>query len=348
MRILVLSDLLLPTVLSTNPAVFYEKHPDGMKFMFIETGKSPSFFPLYNFTELIDNTQPDLVLIAGDMLADEDKSQNIRFNALLSFLNYINMKEIQCFFIQGNHDIKSYDKLVERVKSLEYIKDITDKMIEWRGKLFLGLSHAFTYSLKNCRNIKNLYPEKIDFILGHVLEQRRIWLFDLDAEFIFSGHFGNSITCIENKFLIAIDWSSSYYFILDYGEQECVLEFYYQNTNGIRTTSNVKLKAKYYRPNPQRITKLVKQDETIIWYKDNLKLKSSKFTKRLKSLYKAKKKFLTGSISTQEKIVSELLKKGIPKVWIFEYLNWKFLQCKICGKRFHNKSGLNYHLSTHK
>lgn len=235
MRILFISDLLLPTENSIRPKDFYVEHPVEIKFNYLDETHRP-FFSLTAYIELIDTTQPDLVLIGGDMLADEKESQSVSFDALLSFLEYLNSRKIQCFFIQGNHDIFSYDKLLKRVKSLDYIDDISDKIIEWRDKRFLGLSHTFTYSLKNCRNIKNLFPEKFDFVLGHVLEQRRIWLFNLDTEFIFTGHRGIAITRIENKYLLSTDMSPMFYLLLDYTKQECVMEFHYQSTDNMRTT----------------------------------------------------------------------------------------------------------------
>ena len=134
----------------------------------------------------IRKVQPDLILMGGDLLND---SSQTAYRELIKLLKFINILEITCFLVEGNHDNVFYHKVLEEIEKLEYIQDISERIVEFEGLKILGLPYPVVNDLKKLRNIIKKTQQEIDIILTHANLSRRIFLFKFNVNLIVTGHY---------------------------------------------------------------------------------------------------------------------------------------------------------------
>ncbi|MFZ3170067.1 MAG: metallophosphoesterase [Candidatus Methanoperedens sp.] len=172
----------------------------------------------------ISKIKPSLILIAGDVIGEDKIIYLVEFLDLLQFLD---KEKITTFFIQGNHDeVPDYESLLREIKSLYYIKEISNKIIEFDGIKILGLPYSFTNNLNNVRKINEIYPEQVDIILAHSAYGRRIWLFKLKPKLIITGHYRVQICKIFDTVLVGSDGFPNNYSIIDYEAAELTITYF--------------------------------------------------------------------------------------------------------------------------
>jgi predicted phosphodiesterase len=313
----------------------------------------------------ISNIKPSLVLMAGDVIGESSTIHVVDFLDLLEFLD---KEKINTFFIQGNHDeVPAYESLLRDIKSLHYIKEISNKIVEFDGIKILGIPFSFTNKIKNVRKIKEIYPEKVDIILAHSEYGRRIWLFELESKLIISGHFGVQICKIFDKVLVGSDGFPNNYAIIDYENTEMTITYFRQPFSVVKfepiciygkdlklipraqmlvDSGRVTLE-KLINGNvtiSRRISKITEGEYVsqaklingkLVWkidehrvetrYKDRMDcsvapLKDSKYVSIAENLITAKKKIYGADSNIQKEIKEDLLRKGIVKTQIKEYL----------------------------
>ncbi len=192
-----------------------------------------TFFP--KITSQIDEIHPDLVLLAGDLVNDmfglvDSKvvSKDEYWNDVYGLFHFLNERKIQTFFIRGNWDNSSdYDEVVSLAeKKLPYVKEISDKMVEYKGCRILGLSHDFTNSLEDIRTLSEKFQRQLDIVLAHTEHKRRIWLFHLNTKIIITGHFDRQLCQIQNKVFISLESFPGQYVVIDYQPTKYNIQYF--------------------------------------------------------------------------------------------------------------------------
>lgn len=293
----------------------------------------------------ISKIKPSLVLMAGDVIGE---CRTIHDADFLDLLEFLDKEKINSFFIQGNHDeVPAYESLLIDIKNLHYIKEISNKIVEFDNIKILGIPFSFTNNLKYLRKINEIYPEQVDIILAHSEYARRIWLFDLKSKFIITGHFENQLCQILDKVLIAVDGFPDNYAIIDYETTELTITFFRRRFSLVRSADKPELfikdglrKFKYRlvcQYNGECVSQAKLLNGKLVWKRDEhqvgkidkhridvglepLNVKGSKYVSIAENLILAKKKIAKADINEQKEIIENLLKIEIPKTHIEKYL----------------------------
>lgn len=295
---------------------------------------------LENIKNKISTIKPSLVLMAGDVISE---GHNIHDADFLDLLQFLDKEKINTFFIQGNHDeVPAYESLVRDIKSLHYIKEISNKIVEFDNIKILGIPFSFTNKLKNLRKINEIYSEQVDIILAHSEYGRRIWLFELQSKLIITGHFGAKFCKIFEKVLVELDHFPYNYAIIDYETTEQTITYFRQ------PISLVKSKTDFEYRNGKKLVRLVpiltdkecvSQAKLIngqlVWEIDEHQvekrdkhqidfslepLKDSEYVSKTENLITAKKKIYDADSNVQKEMIEDLLRIGVMKTQIKEYL----------------------------
>lgn len=343
MKILFISDLLFDKPTKAERINREYTDPFG-KIINVQYSKSIVGYDVSDHIKLIKSIKPDLILIGGD-LTDEFKFRSPPddiFSELVKFLNFINEKKIQCYIVEGNHDVYFFDKVKKVISELEYIKDISNKIAEFMDIRILGLSYSFISKLKNCRVIREKFPEKFDIVLAHAELKRRIWLFDLKTKYILTGHAFLHLDSFSNMIYCALEHSPRVFVVLEKFSDKDILTIHVNNF----------WEEIDYKKNPPVISPIIKEQlETQLEItKQGIKMKKNEISIRkypFKLLHKTKRIFSDLDEQEKEESVNDLLSKGASKTVIRDYLNWGFYKCNRCGKRFPSNYSLERHLEKH-
>lgn len=291
----------------------------------------------------ISTIKPSLVLMAGDVIGEG--CLNIHDVDFLDLLQFLDKEKINTFFIQGNHDeVPAYESLLRDIKGLQYIKEISNKIVEFNNIKILGIPFSFTNKITNLRQINKIYPEKVDIILAHSKYGRRIWLFELQSKLIITGHFGVQINKIFDKVLVGSDNFPSNYAIIDYETTEMTITYFRkpsgysitQEENGCRSRIVQIPTDKEYVSQAKLIngdlvwiidehTDKIDMHKCIKIKEDQMylslgHLKDSKYVSIAENLITAKKKIFNADLNIQKEIKDDLLRIGVEKTHIKEYL----------------------------
>lgn len=267
----------------------------------------------HELTRQIDKIRPDLVLLAGDLVNDmfgirggEFFSAYKYWDDVYNLFTFLNERKIQTFFVRGNWDYsKQFDKVLKRAaKNLKYIEDISEKVVTHKGLRILGLSHAFTNDLEEVRLLSKKFQKQVDIVLAHAEYKRRIWLFHLNAKLIITGHFDSQLCQIQDKVFISFGGYPSQYAIIDYTPTELAIRYV-----------NKEIRVSVLRR--ARFSK-----EKLIWRAkpiQSLRVHSEKYADQIERLMAARIK-LESDKTKRKTIIDELVKYGVPKRHIEEYL----------------------------
>jgi predicted phosphodiesterase len=174
---------------------------------------------------LVEQVNPTLVMLAGD-LVDNDKGgvRNQWFQywqEISKFLNFLEDNKIRCYFVRGNWDEKpEYNKLVQQ--NYSFIEEISEKIAEANNVRTLGVSHAFTSTLTSIKKLRGLCTTDVDMVLAHAdgTRGRRIWLFELPAKLIITGHFDQKLCLIRDKVFLSFSNFPGQYAVIEYQNDE--------------------------------------------------------------------------------------------------------------------------------
>lgn len=295
---------------------------------------------LENIKNKISKIKPSLVLMAGDVISEGRNIHNVDFLNLLEFLD---KEKINTFFIQGNHDeVPAYESLLRDIKSLHYIKEISNKIVEFNNIKILGIPFSFTNKLENLRKINEIYPTKVDIILAHSEYARRIWLFELQSKLIITGHFGAKFCKIFDKVLVELDLFPYNYAIIDYETTEQTITYFRKPISRVRSKTDfiyrngVKLVRLVLLLNDKECVSQAKLiNGKLVWEIDEHRvgkrdkhqidvplkpLKDSEYVSKTENLITAKKKIYDADSNVQKEMIEDLLRMGVMKTQIKEYL----------------------------
>lgn len=215
-------------------------------------------------------------------------------------LETINERKIETFFIRANWDNSpNYDQLLKLIKKLSYIKEISEKVEEFRGLKILGLPYSFTNDIKAIRYLSKEFQEPLDLVLAHAEYKRRVWLFHLNAKLVITGHFDRQLCQIQDKLFISLENFPGQYVVIDYKSSRYKIRYF----DGVGDT--VLRKAKF-------------SSGKLIWEAKPFKNRRQ-YANKIERLMAAKERIIIGNTKSQE-ITNRLIKDGIPKRQIEEYI----------------------------
>ena len=253
------------------------------------------------------------VFFGGDVINDGGNSEE-HLTEFVELLRYLEDLEISSFIIQGNHDeYSSYDKLEQHIHHLEYADEISGEVVEFNGLKILGLPYSYTHYLRNARQISEEFSDEYDVVLAHAERSRRIWLFELDARFIITGHFAERLYQIQNHVFASMGSYPTDIVKIEPGSGEL--------TYTRRADS-------YYASQDRYEAKVRVNNGVLTWERDEhepdavtlRRLQDREYANQIERLLTAKTEVKTASKAKQKEIVEELLEMGIPKTHIREYI----------------------------
>ncbi len=259
----------------------------------------------------IEEVSPSIVLFGGDVINDGWNSEE-HVTEFLELLDYLEKLKIPSATIEGNHDEYSdYEAVEEHIDELKYAEEISERVAEFSGLKVLGLPYSSTHYLREARQLSDEFDGSYDVVLAHAESSRRIWLFNLDASIIITGHFASHLCQVRDQVFVSMG---------AYPRDSVVLsddldELLYRR----RSESVLASQDKYVAE--------VRLDDELEWVRDEYdpdvyssrQLRDSSYPERFERLIAAKE--VVAEVDDEERqIVESLLDDGTPKTHIREYI----------------------------
>lgn len=275
--------------------------------------------PDKNILETLKNEiaeeDPSLVLFAGDVINDGMNSEE-HTAEFIELLEHLEGLEITSFTIEGNHDeYSNYEAVVEKTEDLEYAREISGEVAEFEGLQVLGIPYSYTHRLRKARQISDEFPGSYDIVLAHAETSRRIWLLNLDAKLIVTGHVSEQLCKIQDHVFVSMSTYPSDRVVIDSGSEEVLYRRHIDSFFASQDWYEAQVK--------------VEDDGELVWLRDECepekvtmrKLSESDYPENFEMLISAKKKVEQVDEQEERRIIESLLDDGIPKTHIREYIN---------------------------
>lgn len=261
----------------------------------------------------IDEVSPSLVLFGGDVINDGGNKEE-HVTDFLELLDYLEELETPSFTIQGNHDAYSnYEAVVDHIRGLDFAEEISEKVVEFDDLSILGVPYKYTNDLGRARKISEEFPATVDIVLAHAASRRRVWLFELDTDYIITGHFGSQVCRIQNQVFASLHSYPGTHIVLNPrdGELSYIRSSASNASSDERYASRVRVKT-----------------DGLEWLSDESGRESadlggldgSDFGKRVEALISAKREVEDVDAKQERVIIEGLLEMGVPKTHIREYI----------------------------
>lgn len=268
---------------------------------------------LTRLKEDIADVSPSVVLLGGDVIND-GRNRREHVTEFLELLQYLEDTETPSCTIKGNHDEYSdYEKVSEDIDELTYANELSAGVAEIDDISILGIPYEYTHDLDNARNISDDFPDKYDIVLAHAELHRRIWLFEIDADYIITGHVGKRLCLVDNQLFASLD--SYPEDIIKIQPEDCRLS--YSRSSDPPFSGS------------QRYEAQVKIDNgELVWLFDDYnsgvsglqQLDDPGYARNVERLLAAKRDGEELIANEGEEIVGELLSEGISETQIREYI----------------------------
>lgn len=262
----------------------------------------------------IENVSPSLVLFGGDVINDGFNSTE-HVDEFVDLLNHLEKSGITSATIEGNHDeYSNYGEVVAYIETLDYANEISGEVLEFDGLTILGLSYSHTHSLRTARDLSNEFPEQYDIVLAHAERSRRIWLFELDAQYIITGHFANRLCQIRDQVFVSMGTYPRDSVLLE----PAIGEVVYRRRPDSPLANQERYDSKAWLENGEMVWEFDEHDPDI-----HLRRMSDDSDRpdQIERLLSAKERIAEIEDTTEERvIVDDLLEAGIPKTHIREYI----------------------------
>lgn len=262
----------------------------------------------------IDTISPSLILFAGDVIND-GMNREEHVAEFTDLLEYLEKLEIASFTIQGNHDEYSdYEAVEARINKLAYAQEISGEVAEFNGFSVLGIPYSYSHSLGKARQLGEEFSDHYDLVVAHAENRRRIWLLNLDTQFIITGHFAEWLFQVRDRVFVSMGASPSDMVLVNPKANKIL---YRRRAHSYWATQ-----ARY-----EAEVELV--DGELQWLRDEYdhdvvgsrQLQGSEHPERLEMLMWAKEAVEDASEDEEKEIIKNLLEDGIPKTHIREYIH---------------------------
>lgn len=168
-----------------------------------------------SFLRRIEETDPAIVVFAGDAAYDRCSRSGLdEMELFLGLLRKIASAGRHCIVVEGNNDdtYDTYGRVREAAGASPFLHEASGKVEAVCGIRFLGVPTGME------RRMVNSTHEEVDVVVAHAPLANRVWLFDLPAACIVTGHYGMMAGVVAGKAYIALDCSPSSYAVIDWEE----------------------------------------------------------------------------------------------------------------------------------
>ena len=165
-----------------------------------------------SFLRLVEEVDPGIVVFAGDAAYDRcSRSRLDETELFLGLLRAIAAGGRHCVVVEGNNDdtTGTYGRVREAAGASPYLHEISGEVQDVLGIRFLGVPTGGE------RRMARSAEGPVDIVVAHAPLADRIWLFDIPASCIVTGHYGMMATEVAGKAYIALDCSPSSYAVID-------------------------------------------------------------------------------------------------------------------------------------
>lgn len=172
-----------------------------------------------SFLRLIARVDPEIVVFAGDGAYDRCSRSGLDETELfLDLLHEIASAGRRCVIVEGNNDDKmgTYARVREAAEASPYIHEISGKAETVAGIRFLGVPTGKE------KRMAGSAEGPVDIVVAHAPLANRVWLFDLRAACILTGHYGMMASVVAGKAYLALDCSPASYAVIEPGRIEYV------------------------------------------------------------------------------------------------------------------------------
>ncbi|MCK9297704.1 MAG: hypothetical protein M0P21_01915 [Methanoculleus sp.] len=166
-----------------------------------------------SFLRPVEETDPAVVVFAGDAAYDRCSRSGLDETELfLGLLGEIASGGRHCVVVEGNNDdtMGTYARVREAAEENSYIHEISGEVRDVRGIRFLGVPTGRE------RRMARSAEEPVDIVVAHAPLANRVWLFDLPAACVVTGHYGMMASVVAGKAYLALDCSPASYAVIDW------------------------------------------------------------------------------------------------------------------------------------
>ncbi|WP_221058196.1 metallophosphoesterase family protein [Methanoculleus chikugoensis] len=177
-----------------------------------EKGSAGGRVGIGSFLRPIEETEPDIIIFAGDAAYDRcSRSRLDETELFLGLLRAIAAGGRHCVVVEGNNDdtMGTYGRVRDAAEANPYLHEISGKTETACGIRFLGVPTGKE------RRMARSAEGAVDIVVAHAPLADRIWLFDIPAACIVTGHYGMMADVIAGKAYLALDCSPASYAVID-------------------------------------------------------------------------------------------------------------------------------------
>ena len=170
-----------------------------------------------SFLSLIDRVDPGVVVFAGDAAYDRCSRSGLDETELfLALLHELAAAGRHCVVVEGNNDdsMGTYGRIREAAAESPFLHEISGRAEIVCGIRFLGVPTGQE------KRMAEFGCEDADIVVAHAPLADRVWLFDLPAPCIVTGHYGMMVSEIAGKAFVALDCSPASYAVIELGRIE--------------------------------------------------------------------------------------------------------------------------------
>lgn len=175
-----------------------------------------------SFLRLADETDPAIVVFAGDGAYDRCSRSGLDETELfLGLLLEIAAAGKHCVVVEGNNDdtMGTYGRVREAAEASSFLHEISGKAETVCGIRFLGVPTGKE------KRMAGSAEGPVDIVVAHAPLANRVWLFDIPAACIITGHYGMLASVVTGKAYVAIDCSPASYAVIDREEEGWRIEY---------------------------------------------------------------------------------------------------------------------------
>jgi|GEM_PF-3422710 len=160
---------------------------------------------LLRYYSIIQEENADMVLFAGDVTGDGSCGHGFHY-VFIMLLKLLENDKTLSAYISGNHDEECYYRLVnEYVEGLQYAQEISNQTAEILGLKVLGINYYQSKSKTQLKKVLTDASEEYDIVLAHSQLKRRIRLFELNTDYIFTGHYDRKLLYHDSTAYVSLD-----------------------------------------------------------------------------------------------------------------------------------------------
>jgi len=164
---------------------------------------------LRRYYDVITDEESDIVLFAGDVTGDGSCGRGFHY-AFVLLLKLLEIDQISSAYISGNHDEEGYYGLVNKfIADFTYTQEISNKIALINGLKIMGLNYYQSKSKRQLNSIISEANESYDIVIAHSQLKRRVRLFEIETDYIFTGHYDRKLLYHDESVYVSLDNDAS-------------------------------------------------------------------------------------------------------------------------------------------